>query len=397
MDRKKILIAGAGIGGLSAALALLRRGIEADVFEQSARLGDVGAGIMLTPNATRTLAQLGVESELLGVSIEPEASIYRRFDSGELMLSAPLRGVMEPRHGAKYLHIHRADLHAILVAAVRRLSPDCIHLDRTLADYRQDAAGVTAQFADGTRAIGDALIGCDGARSTVRERTFGGTTPSFTGQVAWRGVVPSNGLPASVTAPASTIWIGEDRHIVQYPLRGGRAINYVALVAKAAWQEEGWNRRSAVGEVVAEFADFHPDVQQLLQATPAENCFKWGLHDRDPLAAWTRGRVTLLGDAAHPTLPFMAQGAAMSIEDGAILSRAIERADSLEAGLQQYERLRLGRTSAIVLRSRAATQLYQRLIGDKQEERSQGMAEIYDYDAERQPLCDVTEADRPTL
>ncbi len=386
MDRKKILIAGAGIGGLSAALALLRRGIEVEVFEQSARLGDVGAGIMLTPNATRTLSQLGVESELLGVAIEPESTIYRRFDNGELMLSATLRGVMEPRHGAKYLHVHRADLHAILVAAVRRLSADCIHLDRTFVDYQQDEGSVTARFADGTQCTGGALIGCDGARSRVRERTFGGTAPSFTGQVAWRGVVPASGLPASVTAPGSTIWIGQDRHIVQYPLRGGRVVNYVALVAKAAWQEEGWNKRSEVSDVVNEFADFHPDVRQLLESTPPESCFKWGLFDRNPLDTWTRGRVTLLGDAAHPTLPFMAQGAAMSIEDGAILARAIEQSASPAAGLMRYEQARRGRTSAIVLRSRAATQLYQRLNGDKQEERSQGMAEIYDYDAERAPV-----------
>jgi salicylate hydroxylase len=163
-------------------------------------------------------------------------------------------------------------------------------------------------------------------------------------------------------------------------------VNYVALVAKAAWQEEGWNRQSAVGEVVAEFADFHPDVLQLLQATPAENCFKWGLFDRNPLETWTRGRVTLLGDAAHPTLPFMAQGAAMSIEDGAVLARSIALTESVPAGLLRYERARLARTASIVLRSRAATQLYQRLSGDKQEDRSRGMAEVYDYDAESVPL-----------
>ena len=386
MKQKKILIVGAGIGGLSAALALLRRGVEVEVFEQSARLGDVGAGIMLTPNATRTLGQLGLDSEIVGVAIEPEASVYRRFDDGEVILRAPLRGVMERRHGAKYLHVHRADLHSILVAAVRRLSPECIRLDRPVVDYVQDEGAVTASFGDGSQATGDGLIGCDGARSRVRERSFGGTAPSFTGQVAWRGIVPSNGLPASITAPASTIWIGHDRHIVEYPLRGGRVVNYVALVAKAAWQEEGWNRRSAVGEVVAEFADFHPDVLQLLQATPAENCFKWGLFDRNPLGAWTRGRVTLLGDAAHPTLPFMAQGAAMSIEDGAVVARAIAQTESVPAGLLRYERARLERTASIVLRSRAATQLYQRLSGDKQEDRSRGMAEVYDYDAQSAPL-----------
>ncbi len=386
MDRNRILIAGAGIGGLSAALALLRRGVEVAVFEQSARLGDVGAGIMLTPNATRTLGQLGLEADILGAAIEPEGSIYRRFDDGETILNAPLRGVMEPRHGAKYLHVHRADLHAILVAAVRHLSPACISLDRAFVDYEQDADSVTARFSDGSQVAGQALIGCDGARSRVRERTFGGTAPSFTGQVAWRGVVPSEGLAASVTASASTIWIGHDRHIVQYPLRGGRVVNYVALVATAGWQEEGWNRRSEVAEVVAEFADFHPDVLQLLATTPPDSCFKWGLFDRDPLDTWTRGRVTLLGDAAHPTLPFMAQGAAMSIEDGAVLARAIAQTHSVPAGLLRYEQARLARTAKIVLRSRAATQLYQRLSGDKQEDRSRGMAEVYDYDVRSVPL-----------
>jgi salicylate hydroxylase len=381
MSNGKILLAGAGIGGVAAALALLRRGFEVEIHEQSPQLGEVGAGIMLTPNAMRVVADLGLAEAVSAVAMEPEVSTYRRYDTGEVIMSAPLRGAMLERYGAPYFHIHRADLHALLVDAVHRLAPGALRTGSALVGYDASESGVVARFGGGAEAAGALLVGCDGVRSTVRELTFGGTTPSFTGQVAWRGLVPAAGLPQSLTTPGSTAWIGQDRHIIHYRLRGGSLVNYVAVVRTAAWQEEGWNRRSAVAEAVAEFRSFHADAVTLLESTDAEHCYKWGLFDRNPLATWTRGRVTLLGDAAHPMLPFMAQGAAMSLEDALVLGRAVAALGATPEALRRYEALRLPRTTQVVLDSRAATALYQRLSGDKQAVRARNLDEVYGYDA----------------
>lgn len=381
MKNGTVLLAGAGIGGVAAALALLRRGIDVELHEQSPQLGDVGAGIMLTPNAMRVVADLGLAEAVAAVAMEPEVSTYRRYDTGEVIMTAPLRGAMAARYGAPYFHVHRADLHALLVAAVRRLSPGALRTGSTLVGYDAGADGVVARFAGGAEVRGSLLVGCDGVRSAVRELTFGGTTPSFTGQVAWRGLVPAAGLPPSLTEPGSTAWIGQDRHIIHYRLRGGSLVNYVAVVRTAGWQEEGWNRRSEVAEAVAEFRSFHADAVTLLESTDAEHCYKWGLFDRNPLATWTRGRVSLLGDAAHPMLPFMAQGAAMSLEDALVLGRAVAAHGTTAEALLHYERLRLPRTTQVVLDSRAATSLYQRLSGDKQAARARNLDDLYGYDA----------------
>ena len=288
---------------------------------------------------------------------------------------------MEQRHGARYFHVHRADLHRMLSSAVRRLKPDAIHLGAALVSYAAGDDRVEARFANGMTATAHGLVGCDGGRSTVRELTFGGTAPTFTGQVAWRGIVPAAGLPPSLTRPGSTVWIGQDRHLIHYGLRGGSVVNYVAIVATKAWQEESWTQPSEVSEAVGHFRDFHPDVIRLLESTDSRQCFKWGLFDRNPLPGWTRGPVTLLGDAAHPMLPFMAQGAAMSMEDGLVLARALHASSGVAEGFARYEAVRRPRTSAVVLQSRAATRLYQQLSGDKQEARSSNLDALYGHDA----------------
>jgi salicylate hydroxylase len=177
------------------------------------------------------------------------------------------------------------------------------------------------------------------------------------------------------------VWIGPDRHIVQYLVRGGSLVNYVAIVAKDAWEEEGWNRPSQVDEVMGEFGGWHEDVLALLAATPADALYKWGLFDRDPLDGWVFGNVALLGDAAHPMLPFMAQGSAMAIEDAMILARALRAGDSIAAALARYQTARRDRTAAIIMRSRAKTTLYQKLTGDKTEQRAEGLEDVYGYDA----------------
>jgi salicylate hydroxylase len=379
MASRHFLIVGAGLGGLTAALALLKAGFSVEVHEQSPQLGEIGAGIMVTPNSARVLIALGLGPALQAKGVQPTASVYRRFDTNDVMMQAPLR--VQEEFGAPNVHIHRADLHAALVNAVRALAPACLHLDHKLVDFSDDGERVRARFANGHIATGDILLGSDGIRSAVRAALFGDGAPQFTGQVAWRGLVPAEGLPDSVTAPVSNSWIGENRHIIQYRLRGGRLINYVAIVAETAWTEEGWNVRSDVADVVAAFTGWNDDVIALLRATDPAQCFKWGLFDRDPLAIWSRGRVTLLGDAAHPMLPFMAQGSAMAIEDGMVFANAQTASADALSGITRYEALRQPRASWVVLQSRAATRLYQSTGGNKTEERARNLATLYGYDA----------------
>ncbi len=375
---ERVIIIGAGLGGLTAGLSLQRAGYRIAVYEQAPEFGEIGAGIMLTPNATRVLLDLGLEQGLMAKGDRPTASLYRKFDTAEVMQSTPLDDRLAT-YGAPQVHIHRADLHRVLLNAVAANDPDCLHTSHHCERVEQDANGVRAVFANGAVAEGSVLIGCDGSRSIVRATLFGRENPRFTGQVAWRGLVPAAGLPDTVNGPSSTVWIGPDRHVVQYGVRHGTYVNYVA-VARAEWEEEGWNIPAQVGDLLREFDGWHPDLRALLAATPAGTCFKWGLFDREPASVWTQGRITLLGDAAHPMLPLMAQGSAMAIEDGCLLARCLNHLPAEEA-LQRYERLRAPRAGGIILRSRAAAGLYQNVGGDKSAERQSFVDSIYAYDA----------------
>ena len=381
MQAQRVLIVGGGIGGLTAALALSRAGHSVQLYEQAPAFGEIGAGIMLTPNATRVLRHFGLGAPLDRSGMRPPASRYRRFDDAALMGDAPLAGVMESTHGAPWLHIHRSDLLDALLAAVRARGGTELYAGHRAAGCAQDGASVSVQFGNGVSAAGDLVVACDGVRSTVREQLVEHAQARFRGQVAWRALAPAAGLPERVTDRASVVWIGEDRHIVQYVLRGGSLVNYVAIAAQREWVEEGWNRPAPLEEVQKEFAGWHGDVQSLLRATPAGALYKWGLFDRDPLEQWVHGRVALLGDAAHPMLPFMAQGSAMAIEDAVILARCIDAFDDLDAALARYQAVRRERTARVILQSRAQTNLYQRLTGDKKRQRAASTDWVYGFDA----------------
>ena len=199
--------------------------------------------------------------------------------------------------------------------------------------------------------------------------------------MAWRGMVPADGLPTTVTEPVSVSWLGEHKHVIQYGVRSRTLINYVAIVATKEWTEEGWNRRADPKDVLEDFVDWHPDLTALISATPEDGCYKWGLFDRDPLDQWTIGQITLLGDAAHPMLPFMAQGSAMAIEDSVVLARSLSKHGVTAEALKHYEEVRRPRANEIVLRSRQAANLYQRLTGDKGAQRASNLDEVYGYDA----------------
>lgn len=381
MKAGRIIVVGGGIGGLTCALALSRAGHSVQLYEQAPAFGEIGAGIMLTPNATRVLRQFGLGAPLDLSGMRPPASRYRRFDDAALMGDAPLADVMESTHGAPWLHIHRSDLLDALLAAVRARGGVDLHVGHRAAGCAQDGGSVTVQFGNGAEAEGDLLVACDGVRSTMRAVLTAHAEPRFRGQVAWRALAPAGGLPERVTDRASVVWIGEDRHIVQYVLRGASLVNYVAIAAQQEWVEEGWNRPARLEEVQEEFAGWHEDVQSLLSATPADALYKWGLFDRDPLEQWVYGRIALLGDAAHPMLPFMAQGSAMAIEDAAVLGRCLEAFDDLDVALSRYQAVRLERTARVILQSRAQTNLYQRLTGDKKRQRAASTDWVYGFDA----------------
>ena len=383
MQPQRVLIVGGGIGGLTAALALSRAGHSVRLYEQAPAFGEIGAGIMLTPNATRVLRHFGLGAALDRSGMRPPASRYRRFDDAALMGDAPLADVMESAHGAPWLHIHRSDLLDALLAAVRKQGGTDLYAGHRATGCAQAAAGATVQFGNGASAAGDLLVACDGMRSTVRAQLAEYAQPRFRGQVAWRALAPAGGLPERVSDRASVVWIGEDRHIVQYVLRGGSLVNYVAIAAQQEWAEEGWNRPAGLEEVQREFAGWHEDVQSLLSATPPGALYKWGLFDRDPLEQWVYGRIALLGDAAHPMLPFMAQGSAMAIEDAAVLARCLEAFDDLEVALSRYQAVRGERTARVILQSRAQTNLYQRLTGDKKRQRAASTEWVYGFDATR--------------
>ena len=345
-------INGAGIGGLAAAIALRRMGLDAQVFEQASRFARVGADINLTPNAVRALDGLGVGDALRETAARPTHRISRTWDSGEETSRLELAEAAQSQYGAPQLTMHRGDLMTALEAAV---PADAVRLGRKLTGVATTAKGGSRlAFADGTRHDVDVLIGADGIHSAVRTALFGPEHPTFTGVVAYRAVVPADRLQGVPNLSAFTKWWGPDPaiQIVTFPLNRGRDIFVFATTPQADWRAESWTLPGNVAELRASYKGFHEDARALLDA--CDEVLKSALYVRDPLPAWSVGRQTLLGDACHPMMPFMAQGAGMAIEDAVVLARCLEDAtlDDVPARLKQYEQLRLPRTSQIQIGSR---------------------------------------------
>ena len=344
---QRILIAGAGIGGLTAALALLQRGFDVEVYEQAGTLGEVGAGLQLSPNATLCFEALGLADAIDATAIAPQGKEVRLWNTGQTWKLFDLGADALGQFGHPYLMVHRADLHAVLAEAVRRHAPTSLHLRARCDGIEQDAHGVTLHLADGRTVRGDVLIGADGVHSAVRQGLWGGDAPTFTGCIAWRGLIAMDALPERLRRPVGINWVGPGAHVINYPLKGGKVLNFVGIVERSDWQVESWNVSGDVEECARDFAGWHDDVQLLIQRIAQP--FKWALMSREPRDRWAQGRVTLLGDAAHPTLPFLAQGAAMAIEDGVVLARCLAaHADAPAHALQCYEQTRLARTTRIV-------------------------------------------------
>lgn len=389
MRSSKVLVIGAGIGGLAAALALLRSGQRVRVVEQVSELAEVGAGLSLTPNAGRALSALGLGDELARIGSTPAAGAIKHYASATTLVTLA-QDQSRQKYGVPLYHAHRADLQRVLLDAVLELAPGCISTGCGLRALQQDSRGVQAELTDGTRLHADWLVGCDGLRSVVRALLFGMQTPQFTGYVAWRGLVPAQRMADTELQPSMCMTVGPRRMLMRYSLRAGTLINYVALARRSAWAEESWTVPSDVDELLAEFADFEPGVRQLLQQTPRDKCFQWGLFDRDPLSTWISGRATVLGDAAHAMPPFTGQGAALALEDAVVLGRAAAASEDVGETLERYERARHARTTAGLAMSRARAALY---FADEPSEQVRalgaGMAEVrtlYDYDAGTAPV-----------
>jgi salicylate hydroxylase len=353
----KIIIIGAGIGGLTAALALQQRGLEVVVCEQASELREVGAGVQLSPNGTRVLAALGLLEALRAVSAEPAAKEIRLWSTGDSWPLFDLGTASVAEYGFPYLMVHRGDLHALLAQAVRRASPDAIQLGARLVDIAEATDGVTVTLADGRHIAGALLIGADGVHSQVRALRFGAGQASFTGCSAWRGVVPAERLPPRLARQVGVNWVGPGHHVVTYPLRRGELINVVCVVESADWETESWTTRGSRDDCAADFAGWHQDVHILIDNIDVH--YRWALLSRAPIERWHDGRTVLLGDACHPMLPFMAQGAVMAIEDGLVLARCLEAHPNDPArAFAGYEAARVARANRCVRAAERNRQIF---------------------------------------
>jgi salicylate hydroxylase len=367
----RIIIIGAGIGGLAATLAMRRAGFEVQVFEQAAELREVGAGIQISPNASRILNRFGLEDSMRRFGVRPQAVVLRRWDDGRELARQPLADACERDFGAPYYNFHRADLLDLLSAAI----PDgVVQLDHRCVGLRQHDNRVEVQFHNGASADGDVVVGADGIHSTVRHAIMGPESPRFSGHVAYRGLLPADRVAHLDLEVVASAWWGPGHHFVHYFVgAGARWHNWVA-VTPGEWGVESWTAKGEVADALKEFEGWHPQVRAIIGAVETTN--RWALFDRDPLPRWTVGRVTLIGDAAHPMLPYMAQGAVQSIEDGALLAKCLESADArdVDAALLRYEQTRKPRASRCQEGSRRNGVTYHLPDGDEQRNRDANLS-----------------------
>ncbi|MBA5777627.1 FAD-dependent monooxygenase [Stappia sp. F7233] len=347
MSDVPLVIAGAGIGGLAAALHLGAGGRKIIIIEKAERLEAVGAGLQISPNALKVLQKLGLGSSIRAAAFRPEAISIRSMRNGREIAQVPLGMTIKRRHGAPYLVLHRADLQTTLLEATRQHDNIEVRLATRLVDAEQDADGVslrleTSHGSDHLRA--DALIGADGVWSTVRRRILGLRQAVFSGRTAYRAVVDIEGV-AETWRSTTGLWLGADAHVVHYPISAGKKLNIVVLV-KERWEEETWSTPAGSETLLARFPNAPADLKALLQQP--QGWLKWALCGMDPGSTWVDGRIGLLGDAAHAMLPFVAQGAAMAIEDAAILGQCFDRNENAAQALVAYEAARRERADRVL-------------------------------------------------
>ncbi|MBB2200987.1 FAD-dependent monooxygenase [Gluconacetobacter tumulisoli] len=349
----RVGIIGGGIGGTALALALLQRGIDVHLFERAPAFGEVGAGIQVTPNAVKVIRAMGLMDALRAISFTPQALVGRNWKTAREMWRTPLADDCPSLYGAPFFHVHRADLHALFAA---RIPAERVTFARACSSVARTPTGAVASFTDGGTFEADLIVGADGIQSAVRASLFGTAQARFTGNMCYRAVVPFDTQPLDYVSPDSSFWLGPHAHVVTYYVCGGRAVNIVAVTETASWIEESWNVPSSRDELLAAFAGWHPNLLRLFGQ--ADSVFKWGLFDRDPMPHWSDGAITLLGDAAHPMLPFLSQGAGMAIEDAFVLASCLAAGATVADALSAYEAQRLPRTRRVQLESRERGRTY---------------------------------------
>jgi salicylate hydroxylase len=358
MASPKILIAGAGIGGLTTACCLMRQGFEVEIYEQAPVLSEVGAGIQISANAMHVLRYLGLGESVSRIGVQPGAYVFRLHDTGEIIQTFALSAEHERQHGAPYIQLHRADLHDLLVAKAREHKSDVVHLNHKVVGFAERPAEVEVQFADGLSAQGDLLVGADGLKSVIRGQIVGNAPPTYTGDSVWRVTVPSDRIPSDLLLDqVMSVFMGPGGHAVCYYLRGGELLNFAGTV-EAPVSEESWTLKFPWENLKSDYEGWHPAIQAIIDAADKDQCYRWAMHNRPPIRNWSMQRVTILGDAAHPTLPYLAQGAAMAIEDGAVLSRALSQVGSVAEALDCYQRNRIDRTARVVEQSNENQRLF---------------------------------------
>jgi salicylate hydroxylase len=372
----RIAVVGGGIGGAAAALFLHRAGMDVTVYEQAAELAEIGAGIVVAPNMVRLMRELGVAGDLAACAVRLDAAWeFRRWQDGRVLFVQPMGEECERLYGAHCYVVHRADLLALLHRALPR---SLVRLDHRCVAVEQTEHEATLTFTSGDggtiAATADAVIGADGIHSVVRQAIGSDVVARFAGMCAFRCLVSADLAPEMARRPVQTLWLGPGRHFVHYPISGGRLVNVVAFVPAGDWRTESWTADGELADLLAEFADWDTRVGQLIAS--ATSTKRWAVYDRDPLAQWGRGRITLLGDAAHPMLPFFAQGAAQALEDAAVLARCLAgcTADSVSRALERYQRLRRPRASHVQLMSRGRELLNHLPDGPEQEARDARLA-----------------------
>lgn len=376
MSRPRILIAGGGIGGLTAAAALAQAGFAVELLEAAPEFGEIGAGVTLSPNAMRGLDFIGCMEQVAAAGVEPKRQRIQHWQDGRALLTLE-RADARAKYGAPYVYIHRADLHAILVETARKAGV-------TLRAGAQvvSSEGTAVRLAQGEQVSGDVLVGADGLKSAIRDR-FEPVAAHFTGHVAWRAVVPvTDALRPLVDWPG--IHIGPGKMITRYPVRGSTLLNMVFFARQGGWQDDGWTIPAVHGELREIYAGWEPEAQVMIAAAEAVPHFRWALNARQPLKSWiVDGRVTLLGDAAHAMTPFLGHGAACAIEDAVVLSRALADSATPEEGLQRYQDARIERTTFIQAESNANADRMQGQetdlfgLGELRNEETLG---LFDYD-----------------
>jgi len=390
----RIAIVGGGLGGLAAALFLRQAGLEATVYEQVPELREAGAGIVVSPNMVRPLRRIGLGEKLSAFAVRLEAAWeFRRWKDGRVLFAQPMGDECERLYGTHCYVAHRADLLALLQQALAqralRLDHRCIGVDQN--EYE---AELTLASAGGrtTKVTADVIIGADGIHSVVSRAVVPQIDARFSGLCAFRCLVPAQKAPEIALRPVQTLWLGPGRHFVHYPISAGRLVNVVAIVPAGNWRNESWTADGEISDLSAEFEGWDPRVQQLIRS--AASTKRWAMYDRDPLERWSKGRITLLGDAAHAMLPFFAQGAAQAVEDAVVLADCLQKADagSVPQALQRYEAIRRPRTSEVQLMSRGREMRNHLPDGPEQERRDRELASgdplrqsawLYGHDAER--------------